>query len=195
MTRAYCLQCLRPQSACYCHLVHSATPKTAVTILQHPLEVKNAKNTARLLHLCLSGSELLDSEHWETIPVKSGRTPVLLYPSSGEEGHPSIDIKTLEGETTQLIALDGTWRKTRKMLHLSPALQRLPRLTVSFPETSQYRIRKAPNEKSLSTFEAVYQCLQQLEPNWDPEEQLLKSFNGFLDLWDSLNLNPNQKPE
>ncbi len=186
MPRSYCPQCQRPLSACYCHLVVSKETQTQVTILQHPLETNNAKNTARLLHLCLRNSELLQGEKWQTLPLQTGKTPVLLYPPSPEENHSTIKISDIDPINTQLIVLDGTWRKTRKMLHLSSALKELPRLDITFSEPSHYRIRKAPNEASLSTFEAVYHCLKQLETGWDNDRQLLKSFSGFLDLWDAL---------
>jgi hypothetical protein len=59
-------------------------------VLQHPLEVRNAKNSARLLHLCLPGSRLAVGERFDPSELASlltagGRTPVLLYPATPGE--------------------------------------------------------------------------------------------------------------
>jgi len=43
----------------------------------------------------------------------------------------------------RLVVLDATWRKSRKLLHLHPLLQALPRLPLRDPPPSLYRIRKA----------------------------------------------------
>ena len=56
--RATCAACLRAQSACICHWVRPLSSRVDLLILQHPLEVRNAKNSARLLHLCVAGSRL-----------------------------------------------------------------------------------------------------------------------------------------
>lgn len=189
MPRPTCPNCLRPESACYCSLAHKVKTETEVLILQHPLEAKAAKNTARLLHLCLSNSSLEIGEQWESLPVgsnrSSDRTPVLLYPSDEKTSH-TVDINELTPGNTQLVVLDGTWRKTRKMLHLSPYLQQLPRVAMQPRSPSAYRIRKTPNDEALSTFEAVCAYLEELEPDCDPENKLLDSFGGFLNLWESL---------
>ncbi len=54
----------------------------------------------------------------------------------------------------RLVVLDGTWRKSRKMLYLNPLLQALPRLPLVDLPALQYRIRKAQQAHQLSSFEA-----------------------------------------
>jgi len=62
--RAQCMQCLRPQTTCICGWVQMIAPQVEVLILQHPLEVHNAKGSARLLHLSLAGSVLASGEQF-----------------------------------------------------------------------------------------------------------------------------------
>src|SRR5437764_11872688 len=88
--RASCAACLRAQSACICHLVRPLASRAALLILQHPLEVHNAKNSARLLHLSLAGSRLEVGETFAPSALTGllhadGRTPLLLYPDTPSE--------------------------------------------------------------------------------------------------------------
>ncbi|MGS0757100.1 DTW domain-containing protein [Roseateles sp. GG27B] len=78
--------------------------------------------------------------------------------------------------------LDATWRKSRKMLHLNPLLQALPRLALQQPPPSRYTIRRAQQTHQLSTLEATVLALQQLEgaareASYAP---LLTAFDGFV---------------
>jgi DTW domain-containing protein YfiP len=80
----------------------------------------------------------------------------------------------------RLIVLDGTWRKSRKMLYLSPLLQKLPRLPLRNTPASQYLIRKAHAPDQLSTLEASCYALMQLERDDSKYHPLLQAFNGFV---------------
>ena len=64
-TRAQCPACLRPLQTCICRWVASVSNQVEVLILQHPMEVANAKGSARLLHLSLSNSRLECGEAFE----------------------------------------------------------------------------------------------------------------------------------
>ncbi|NIF83632.1 DTW domain-containing protein [Comamonas sp. Tr-654] len=66
-------------------------------------------------------------------------------------------------ERLRLVIIDGTWRKSRKMLYLNPALQALPRLPLLGVEDSGYAIRKAHLPGQLSSFEAATLALAQLQ--------------------------------
>jgi DTW domain-containing protein YfiP len=187
LKRAVCERCLRAQPACICRWITPVRAQAHLLILQHPLEVGNAKNSARLLHLCVSGSVMAAGEAFDTGVLDSllhadGRTPVLLYPATPDDaGLPAPPpMPALPAEALRLVLLDATWRKSRKMLYLNPALQRLPRLGLIDVAPSNYRIRKAHAPHQLSSLEAAAQALGQLEGAPGHFSPLLDAFDGFV---------------
>lgn len=183
--RAVCLACVRPQSACICRWVSPVDCATEVLILQHPLEVSHAKNSARLLHLSLANSQMLTGESFDESTLRTAmqepKYTVLLYPHTAQYPAPEPDTVALQSPSNlRLIVLDGTWRKSRKMLHCSPLLQELPRLTLREVPASNYRIRKAHKPGQLSTLEATCAALIQLEGQPDRFAGLLDGFNGLV---------------
>jgi DTW domain-containing protein YfiP len=81
----------------------------------------------------------------------------------------------------RLVVLDATWRKSRKMLYLNVALQRLPRLALADVPASGYHIRKAHAPHQLSTFEAAACALAQLQGTEAAWPRLLEAFNAFVE--------------
>jgi DTW domain-containing protein YfiP len=190
--RATCATCLRAQAACICRWIAPVVSGVDVLVLQHPLEVGNAKNSARLLHLSLPGSTLVVGEAFEQSGLAAllhggGRAPVLLYPetpgdaSLGIVPAPIVEPASLGGPgRVRLVVLDATWRKSRKMLYQNPALQALPRLALRDMPESNYRIRKAQAPGQLSTLEATAYALMQLHGDAGPFQPLLAAFDGFV---------------
>lgn len=185
--RAMCATCLRPQPTCICQWIVPLHTAVDVLILQHPLEVSNAKGSARLLHLSLTGSmmvagEVFDHGALHALLNDGGRTPVLLYPESIDAAAPAPALEPVclaSPSALRLVVIDGTWRKSRKMLHLNPLLQGLPRLALQAMPASHYRIRKAHAPDQLATLEATAYALMRLEgaARFDP---LLAAFDGFV---------------
>lgn len=160
---------------------------TRVLILQHPLEVQHAKNTARLLHLSLADSQLLVGEAFDAPTLQTAlqgpATNVLLYPADEQPTAtvPAWDpARHAPAAPLRLVVLDGTWRKSRKMLHLNPLLQSLPRLSLDGAHASRYLIRKAHKPGQLSTLEATCAALAQLEGHADACLPLLRALDGFV---------------
>lgn len=160
-----------------------------VVILQHSMEADNPKGSARLLHLCLPGSRLLTGEVFadETLLAGKLRHTLLLYPDMPQDralgiaAPPVLFEETLwEPSSLRLLVLDGTWRKSRKMLYLNPVLQHLPRLSLQGLPSSRYRIRKAHQPDQLSTLEATCAALMQLEGDAEKFQPLLTAFDGFV---------------
>ncbi|MBQ5947528.1 tRNA-uridine aminocarboxypropyltransferase [Massilia sp. ST3] len=185
--RPTCATCLRAASACICRWIAPVETQAALLVLQHPLEVHNAKNSARLLHLSVAGSELavgetFDAAQLEALLHAGGRKPVLLYPDTA--GDPLLPAppawQGLPAGEVRLVVLDATWRKSRKMLYLNPALQRLPRLALMDVAPSNYRIRKAHAPHQLSSLEAAALALGQLEGDPEACRPLLEAFGGFV---------------
>lgn len=181
--RATCATCLRAQAACICAHVVPVASRAEVLVLQHPLESGNAKNSARLLHLCLSGSALAVGEAFDPVALHGmlhagGRVPVLLYPAA--PGAAQVDTALLAiPERLRLVVLDATWRKSRKMLHANPQLQQLARLSLDAVPPSRYLIRKAHAGHQLSTLEAAAHALARCEGG-EPYGPLLQAFDGFV---------------
>ncbi|QYF92338.1 DTW domain-containing protein [Massilia sp. PAMC28688] len=190
--RAHCPRCTRPLSACICRWitpVHSAAP---LLILQHPLEVNNAKGSARLLQLsvdqaALAVGESFDPQALAAMLSEGGRLPVLLYPDlpgERELGLPAPPAcepaQMADPARVRLVILDGTWRKSRKMLYLNPALQALPRLALAAVPATHYTIRKAHAPHQLSTLEAACHALGQLHGDDTAFLPLLQAFDDFV---------------
>jgi DTW domain-containing protein YfiP len=162
-------------------------------ILQHPLEVSNAKGSARLLHLSVAGStlaagEVFDPAQLSTLLAVEGRHAVLLYPdtpddrSLGMPAPPPLPPELLRAPgKLLLVVLDGTWRKSRKMLYLNPLLHALPRLPLSGMPPSRYRIRKAHAADQLSTLEAACHALGEIEGDHEKFLPLSRAFDDLID--------------
>lgn len=221
--RLVCDRCDRAQTACICACIQRVANQTDVLILQHPLEVHHAKGSARLLHLCLDHSRIICGEqfapdlleqalygvdssdhphHQQHRPLQ--RKPVLLYPDTSQ--NQAADLMPwdaaacpLSAELTgiRLIVLDATWRKSRKMLYLNPALQRLPRISLEHMPASHYRIRRAHQPDQLSSLEACAYALMRIEQNEQKFQPLLQAFDAFISLqmqrMPGLSINSEQK--
>ena len=186
--RPTCPRCLRPLATCICRFATPTPTACEVLILQHPLEQHHAKNSARLLHLSLPGSRLGVGEAFDDVALQAlmpdDKYTVLLYPPTDYADHtaaaPLNAARLGDLQKARLVVLDATWRKSRKMLHQSPALQRLPRLALDEVPTGRYAIRKAHAPGQLSTLEATCAALAQLEGNAARWQPLLAAFDGFV---------------
>lgn len=198
--RALCTRCARPQRNCICALAQRVDCAAEVLILQHPLEVHEAKGTARLLHLSLARSRLEIGEQfdarqlqdwlqqaWQGDAGAPAPRSVLLYPESAPDPAlplalaPALPAEWLRApERLRLVVIDGTWRKSRKMLYLNPPLQQLPRLALRDLPASRYAIRRAHRPGQLSTLEATACALAQLEPHNQEPDRLLQAMDALV---------------
>jgi DTW domain-containing protein YfiP len=183
-----CPTCLRPQRTCICHWIAPTAHAVEVLVLQHPLEVPQAKGSARLLCLSLPHSRIVVGEAFTQPPWPAdGKHTLLLYPDTPQDTAadlsppPALPAAWLQHPVhLRLVVLDGTWRKSRKMLYSSPPLQQLPRLALRGLPPSHYRIRKAHLPDQLSTLEATCAALAQLEGDAERFAPLLAAFDGFV---------------
>lgn len=195
--RQSCETCLRPLKTCICKHVQHVENLVSVVILQHPQEVHEVKNSVRLLHLCLKNSQLEIGESFGDeffLQLQTNKYyDLLLYPDTPDEKSlgiippPEIDSWRLNIDSNinklsniRLWILDATWRKSRKMLYLNPALQAMPRLSLHNCPPSIYTIRKAHSENQLSSLEASCYALQQLEANSVDYSPVLNAFAAFV---------------
>ena len=189
--RLRCPTCQRPHSACICAWARPLAHQVEVLILQHPLEVDHAKGSARLLHLSLPHSQLVAGEvfaeaalhelltaPWQDDPAP--RRSVLLYPETSDNTSSARELEPLLPAQIRLVVLDGTWRKSRKMLHQNPLLQQLPRLALRDLPASHYHVRQAHRPDQRSTLEATCAALAQLEGDAERFAPLLAAFDGLV---------------
>ena len=139
-----------------------------------------ASVTSPLLRLSLSDCTVETGEVFDAEEHLHGQPPGtwLLYPSdqfAPPGNHPS------PGVVRQLVLLDGTWRKTRKLLHLNPWLQQLPRFALPTPPPSRYLIRKAQQADQRSTLEAACLALGALEQRPAHYAPLLLAFSNWVE--------------
>lgn len=164
--RHYCANCAYPQSVCVCSAVSVQTCAYNVVILQHPSEVKQAKNTVRLLQLCIKGIVVHVGESEQDFAqlktqLINRKGVALIYPGESSLALEDNLQHWHNSDIDTLVLIDSTWRKAYKIWQLNPWLQQLPGWHFSSPPSSRYQIRKASVEHSLSTLEAVAYCLEQ----------------------------------
>ena len=164
------------------------------------MEVQHVKGSARLLSLSLTNSRIEAGETFAPLELQalltapwSAATPeqklkqaILLYPQLPLDIHLDASQRMLTSEQwtdpaqLRLVVIDGSWRKSRKMLYLNPLLQCLPRLCLDDLAASKYLIRKAHRPEQLSSFEATCAALMQLEGANEKFANLLAGFDGFV---------------
>jgi DTW domain-containing protein YfiP len=181
--RERCARCGLPLPTCLCGLATPTANRVDVLVLQHPREAREAKGSGRLLRLSLARcrveiGERFDEPTLATLLHGDGRRSVLLYPGDGEtaESEPFA-----AGAPSQLVVLDGTWRKSLRMLKANPLLQTLPRLRIVPAAASRYgALRKAPRPNQLSTLEATCAALATIEDDGIRYALLLEAFDRFV---------------
>lgn len=146
--------------------------RTRFVFLMHPKEYKYEKaGTGRLTHLCLPNSEIQMGIEFDQHPAVQAllrdptNCPVLLYPGENARNLSEGELQPAELGPRQLVVLflDATWSCARKMLKLSPSLQRLPRIMFTPTSLSRYVIKQQPQDGCLSTLEATHELLLALE--------------------------------
>ena len=145
---------------------------TKFVFLMHPKEFKQEKaGTGRLTHLCLANSEIHvgvafdNHEAVEALIADPRNFTDLLYPGPGARNLTTGGFQSgdLAGRSLVVLLLDATWSCARKMLKLSPNLQRLPRVMFTPTAPSRFVIKQQPQAECLSTLEATHELLAALD--------------------------------
>lgn len=189
-----CYRCFWPKPLCWCPSIVPMPTRTKFVFLMHPKEFKQEKAaTGRLTHLCLPHSEIHmglgfdDHEAVQALIHDPANAPFLLYPGKDAVNLSTTALPTagLGDRTLVVFMLDSTWRGARKMLKLSPSLQRLPRIMFTPTMPSRYVIKQQPQEGCLSTLEATHELLLVLErtglDRYPAPAQLLAIFQRMQD--------------
>ena len=197
MSREMCYRCFWPKPLCWCSSITPMPTRTRFAFLMHPKEFKQEKaNTGRLTHLCLPNSKIHMAAEFETHAeiqelLRDPRYhPMLVYPGPNainlSQPQTTLTPETLANRTLLLLLLDATWACARKMLRLSPTLQRLPRIMFTPTTPSRYIIKQQPQEGCLSTLECTHELLLALDraglDTYTHPDQLLTLFQRMQDI-------------
>jgi len=171
MSRERCYRCFWPKELCWCDSIQPMATRTKLVFLMHPKEFKDQRTgTGRLTHLCLADSELHmgigfeEHDAVQTLIRDPANLPMLLYPGPQARVLPGgLAPVELAGRRLVVFLLDGTWACARKMLRLSPSLQRLPMIVFPPAAPSRFVIKQQPVTGCLSTLEATHELLCALE--------------------------------
>ena len=183
LRRARCPRCGLPLATCVCALVAPVANRVDVLVLQHPREAREAKGSARLLGLSLARCRVVVGEVFEPgtlLALLDGDVSgnALLYPADTVTG---TEPTQKPARPRRLVVLDGTWRKSLRMLHANPLLQALPRWSLSTGEAARYQaLRKARRPAQLSTLEATCAALAEVEAAPARFAPLLAAFDRFV---------------
>ncbi len=187
-SRETCWRCRRPVVTCWCaELPALPETKTRVVIVQHPRERDVAIGTARMTWMALPGSRLVEGTAVARADGVDRQIPDLFEEGAGEVAvlFPGDDARPLSDWLAKpprvLIVVDGTWSQARKILKLNPRLAALPRLSYDPPQPGNYRIRREPTDKHLSTIEATAAVLGALEGDPDRFSSMLQPFTVMVD--------------
>ncbi len=178
--RAICERCLKAASACICATIQSIDNQHFLHILQDPSEEKKAIGTARILDLSLTRAKISVGELFDPSLFVLDNSYLVFPGESAIAADRLCETKNINSNS-QFILLDGSWKKAYKLLMSNPFLQSLPKVSINIDKKSEYRIRKSPREDGLSTVEAGYYLLSQLENNSEKFKPLLKSFAYMID--------------
>jgi len=203
MSRQTCYRCFWPKALCWCQSIQPIATDTRFVFLMHPKEYKQEKAaTGRLTHLCLTNSAIHvgigfdDHPEVQALLQDPAWHPVLLYPgkdavnlSEGGARCPNalagLGLSEPNGRRLLVFLLDATWSLGKKMLRLSPSLQRLPRVMFTPQNPSRFVIKQQPQEGCLSTLEATHELLGALEQagldRYERPAQLLDLFHRMQD--------------
>lgn len=180
--RPVCQVCLKALPACICATITSIENQHFLHILQDPSEQKKAIGTARILELSLLRCKISVGEVFDPHLFDLDNCYLLFPDSAAIPAAALCGVKNnIINEQSQFILLDGSWKKAYKLLMSNPFLQTLPKVGLDIQEQSHYRIRRSPREDGLSTVEAGYYLLSQLENNREKFTPLLKSFAYMID--------------
>ena len=149
----YCWGCTLPKKVCQCGVIEPRLLTPNVLVLRHPDERGRTLSTVSLIKQRYPNVLVREGEVFSPPRLKN---MALLYPV--EEGQRACENENLSDE--YLILLDATWRKAKKILHLNPWLNALPKVSLDADQVSQYLLRKVANDTDLSSVEAFALAVQ-----------------------------------
>lgn len=164
---ARCDACQLAAYACLCQWRPLLESRCEFVVLMHRNEVFKPTNTGRLIADVLPQQTYVYAWHRtepepELLELLSdtSRQCFIVFPADAVSERVVHKELPASEKISTFILLDGTWKQSGRMFHLSRWLDEVP--VVSLPETlvRSYAVRKSHQETYLSTVEAAGLCLQ-----------------------------------
>ena len=166
--RTICYKCYRPEISCMCKYIKSFDTNTKFIILMHPKEYRKTKNgSGHFTNLSLNNCELyvgIDfSNHKEinNLINDPSKSCFVLYPGNDSINLNKQSIKE-QGKTNVLFLVDSTWACANSILTRSKNIKALPKMSFTHTKTSNFTIKKQPEDYCLSTMETTLCVLELL---------------------------------
>jgi len=179
-----CPGCRLLVTACLCDLIPRIATRTRVLVVLHHAETQKPSNTGRLALKCLPNSGAVIRgvpDQLTAVPAWAEHgDPVVLFPHP--DARPLVDFCGGPRPVT-LIVPDGTWRQAQRMRRRVAGLSDVPCAFITREAPSEYRLRRTPDARRLSTMEAIAEALGLLEGAEGPaaRELLLGIFQVMVD--------------
>lgn len=162
MARETCSQCEYILTNCICDSLSTIANHTHIVCIRDKSERGHAKNTAKLIPLIFDNALLIDSDKANINTLLGQYHPnhtLVLYPDDD-----AVELTTIDqNQYTRIIVLDGSWKKAYKLLQQYPMLEHFQKVAINNAAPTDYAIRKAPRDDSMSTLEAVACVIETLE--------------------------------
>lgn len=118
-------------------------------------------------------------EEYEEFELEVSSGSVLLFPSDNAVSVSELDV--IGFEVKNLIVLDGTWAKAKRIYSENPWLNILPHLKLEVNEMSLYgEVRNQPKAGYLSTIESIVFALKAVGENHKGLDNLLDTFESMV---------------
>ncbi|KAG6634593.1 hypothetical protein CIPAW_12G128900 [Carya illinoinensis] len=125
-------------------------------------------------------SASMESEECEEFELEVPPGSVLLFPTVCAIGIDGLDA--LDHDVKNLIVLDGTWAKAKRMYNENPWLELLPHLKLDLNKMSLYsEVRSQPKVGCLSTLESIVYTLKALGDTHEGLDNLLDVFESMVE--------------
>lgn len=124
------------------------------------------------------GNGCIKTEEMEEFGIRVPPGSALLFPSED-----SVLIEDIGFEVKNLIVLDGTWAKAKRVYNENPWLKALPHLKLDLDKMSLYgEVRTQPRAGCLSTIESIVYALKAVgdETETDGLDNLLDVFESMV---------------
>ncbi|KAK7320389.1 hypothetical protein VNO77_29815 [Canavalia gladiata] len=121
----------------------------------------------------------VDLEEYEEFELEVRPGSVLLFPS--DKAVNISDVDAIGFEVKNLIVLDGTWAKAKRIYSENPWLNVLPHVKLEVNEMSLYSdVRHQPKAGYLSTIESIVYALKAVGENHEGLVGLLDTFESMV---------------